>query len=455
MPLPTADLPAPIAVLMLAWDEATPAVRALVEATRASTPTVDSVLVMVPQAEAPPALREAEHLPLAQEIETPTLPAEAPASLDPVSPSGEASQPALPAELVAEQTEPAPSEQLPTESLAPSLLPTPTLTWAAVRVLRLSSYSLLQLASRAGQPLPAPLWVGQAAIPSAPYRGATPLAAAPAASLSPALNPATAELPASVEELSVVPLLPTIALAPVAQPGSLPGTLAPTASLYVPAEELSQAALESDLPPSDTDELAPVDTTSPDLLPPNELPQEPAQAGWSAALDSLRQPSAMPAPPVPAPEPAAAEVPAALRPVAAHYPAPNLNFQVIQYARFAVPVALAEPSFAVIYAPAWPTWLAAQELRQRTGRPLVLHLASLAAPAGESAETAAGWMAELQRQALHRADVVLAETPALAERLYHELGLATDTVRVVPATDAAAIAQALHEARVRPATNPA
>ena len=165
----------------------------------------------------------------------------------------------------------------------------------------------------------------------------------------------------------------------------------------------------------------------------------------------------MPPPPLAPPEPAPpeAEVPVALRPVAADYPAPNLNFQVIQYARFAVPVALAEPSFSVIYAPAWPTWLAAQELRQRTGRPLVLHLATLAAPAGESAETAAGWMAELQRQALHRADVVLAETPALAERLYHELGLATDAVRVVPAADAAAIAQVLHEARVRPVANPA
>jgi hypothetical protein len=469
MPLPTADLPAPIAVLMLAWDEAAPAVRTLVEATRASTPTVDSVLVMVPQAEAPPALDEHELVllaspepepsSLAQKTEAPASPAEISTPSTTASLGDEVPLPASPGALIAEQAELAPSQLLPNEAVAPSTLPAPALAWAAVRVLRLGSYSLPQLASRAGQPLPAPLWVGQAAIPSVPYQGATPSAIAPAPSLSPALDPATAKLPALVEELDTVPLLPATALAPATQPGSLPGTLAPAASQYIPVEGISQGALESDLPASDADELAPVDTASPDLLPPDELSQEPAQAGWAAALDSLREPAAiLPtplAPPEPAPAPSTAEVPAALRPVATDYTAPNLNFQVIQYARFAVPVALAEPSFTVIYAPAWPTWLAAQELRQRTGRPLVLHLASLAAPAGESAETAAGWMAELQRQALHRADVVLAETSALAQRLYHELGLAADTVRVVPAADAAAIAQALHEAQVRPAANPA
>jgi hypothetical protein len=164
------------------------------------------------------------------------------------------------------------------------------------------------------------------------------------------------------------------------------------------------------------------------------------------------------APPLASPEfPTSAPVSigaGALRPVATHYPAPDLNFQIIQYARFAVPVAMAEQSYGAIYAPAWPTWLAAQELRQRTGRPLVLHLAMLAAPAGESAETATGWMAELQRQALHRADLVLTETPALAQRLLHELGLAAGSVRVVAAADTEAITQALHEARPRSAASP-
>jgi hypothetical protein len=139
-----------------------------------------------------------------------------------------------------------------------------------------------------------------------------------------------------------------------------------------------------------------------------------------------------------------------LQPAAAHYAAPDLNFQIIQYARFAVPVALTEPEFAAIYAPAWPTWLAAQELRQRTGRPLVLHVATLAAPNDEPLGTATGWMAELQRQALQRADLILAETPALAARLRHELALPAGLVLAIAAADAAAVAQALHTARPRP-----
>jgi hypothetical protein len=180
----------------------------------------------------------------------------------------------------------------------------------------------------------------------------------------------------------------------------------------------------------------------------------PAPTDWEAALATLRQPAALPktaaAPPVEqVDELINADYPA-LRPVPQHYPAPDLNFQVIQYARFAVPVALAESPFAVLYAPAWPTWLAAQELRQRTGRPLVLHVATLAAAEDESVETATGWIAELQRQALRRADLLIAETPALAQRLRRELALEASQVLAIPATEGAAIAQALRGAQVRP-----
>lgn len=116
-----------------------------------------------------------------------------------------------------------------------------------------------------------------------------------------------------------------------------------------------------------------------------------------------------------------------------------------------MPLALAEPEFAAIYAPAWPTWLAAQELRQRTGQPLVLHVAALAAADTETIDTAAGWVAELQRQALRRADLILAETPALAQRLRRELGLHYGMVLTIPAAEAGAVAQALREARLKPA----
>jgi hypothetical protein len=467
MPFPTADLPEPIAVLVLAWDEATPAVRALVEATQASAPTVDSILVMVPQADEPTRFSAEEYLSLELPLaEATTLAQEVVAMPSPIeeetltetSPYSDANATTLPAEALAEEAGAA--DEVPTtQPIATTSLPTPALPWAAVRVLHLGSYSLAQLASRAGQPLPTPIWVGAAALPAAPYQGsATPVAASVAGPTD--LEPLTApESRGPVEEAVQLVSLPSVAEGLVAQPNPLLEELTAAPPLYVPAELPPQdAALETDLPPSDTDELADVEMTSPDLLLSEELPAESAQAGWPAALASLRQPAAIPASPAPSESilaPLATDVPATLRPVATHYPAADLNFQIIQYARFAVPVALAELGFAVIYAPAWPTWLAAQELRQRTGRPLVLHLATLATPAGESAETAAGWMAELQRQALHRADVVLAETPALAQRLQQELGLAAGTVRVVAAADAIAIAQALHEARLRPAANSA
>jgi ABC-type phosphate/phosphonate transport system substrate-binding protein len=99
-------------------------------------------------------------------------------------------------------------------------------------------------------------------------------------------------------------------------------------------------------------------------------------------------------------------------------------------------------------------WLAAQELRYRTRQPLVLHVVALAAGDEESVATATGWQAELQRQALQRADLILAETPALTNRLRHDLGLPPDLVRTVPAANAQAVAMALRTAQLRSTANP-
>jgi ABC-type phosphate/phosphonate transport system substrate-binding protein len=79
----------------------------------------------------------------------------------------------------------------------------------------------------------------------------------------------------------------------------------------------------------------------------------------------------------------------------------------------------------------------------------VLHVATLAAAEDQSLETATGWQAELQRQALQRADLILAETPELTRRLRHDLGFSPELVRTVPAADAASVAQALRTAHVR------
>jgi hypothetical protein len=482
MSLPAADLPAPIAVLVLAWGEATPAVRALVEATQASAPTVDSILVMVPQADAPDHLSAEEYLPLPDpadyvepltesEPATPQLatsseatppPAAKPVPLllapaetfqvTPTSPSPMGIAPLTPALLASLGQE----QQAPAIEGAPAALGR-----AAVRVLRLASYSVPQLASRAGQLLPAPIWTGTAQLPAAPYLGAEPPVALPR------LSSPTAQVEVAVfgSDSNTLPIAATLAKAaeaasatssfPPVAPESL--ATAPLAAFYEPAEPQPQAALETDLPPTEEEEIEILESNNPDDQLSEELvlPPSAVQAGWPEALAALRQPTALAESahnePVPSPLLAVGySVPDALQPATMHYAAPDLNFQVIQYARFAVPLALAEPEFAVIYAPAWPTWLAGQELRQRTGLPLVLHVSMLAATSDESVGTATGWVAELQRQVLQRADLILTETPALAARLRHELGLPAELVQAIAAADAAAIAHALHTAQPRP-----
>ncbi|RZK61743.1 MAG: hypothetical protein EOO59_04315 [Hymenobacter sp.] len=338
----------------------------------------------------------------------------------------------------------------------------PALSWSVVRVLRLSSFGLPALTELARQALPQPIWQGILASPAAPYVGQTNVASNTTQTI---LHQAT-----DYEDLTNTPGLPVPLIGPaVAVP--LPPNPAPLAAAAAPdyfAGELPAPALDAE------SDLAPVLLASDDDATEAAAPEAPlatefaaAHADWPAALASLRVPAPLEAPAQPGrlaaadsyqvdeeafsltTEPAVPVGPPALRPAQRQFDAPNLNFQVIQYARFAVPVALAQAPFEAIYAPAWPTWLAAQELRQRTGRPLVLHVATLAA-AAESVETAAGWQAELQRQALHRADLILTETPALAYRLRHELGLPGHLVRPVPAADAVAIAQALRTARPRP-----
>jgi hypothetical protein len=225
---------------------------------------------------------------------------------------------------------------------------------------------------------------------------------------------------------------------------------------YPPTESAAQAPdLETDQALAETAELIDAEASEDALPLADEFLLDTENTAGPAAPDAPHRAAPQPETLV-AERPASPSVPPAspahpaLRPADQHYPAPDLNYQIIQYARLAVPLALAEPEFAAIYAPAWPTWLAAQELRQRTGQPLVLHVAALAAADDESIDTATGWVAELQRQALRRADLILAETPILAQRLRRELGLHYGMVLTIPAAEAEAVAQALRSAQPRP-----
>ncbi|MFD2785414.1 glycosyltransferase family 4 protein [Hymenobacter rubripertinctus] len=120
----------------------------------------------------------------------------------------------------------------------------------------------------------------------------------------------------------------------------------------------------------------------------------------------------------------------------------DLNFQVIQYARFATRRALLE-EFAVIYAVDWPTWLAALEIRHQTGRPLVLHVHELVEERPNSDER--GWGLALERLALRRADLVLAASDKVARRLYERYQLPPERLRMISPTDTEAINTILHQ----------
>ncbi|MFD1871811.1 glycosyltransferase [Hymenobacter bucti] len=444
--------------MVLAWDETTPAVRALVEATEATTSALDSVVVLVPAETGEPT--QEEYLPLAAE---PTLPEAAEAAISPAEAPPTEPAEAPPLGLPSASPVPPTLSKLPVPG-APAALPPALaaalapLAWSEVRVLRLSSFGLPGLTELSKQALPHPIWQSSTLLPAAPYLGSQPEVTSSEVSTTAnqgTIKPKAAVMHATLPEDAAAPGAPTPSGA--TQPArALPG-LAP--DYLLAASPLPALDAEADLAPILPDELATAEAA------PAETPSS-AQASWSEALASLRTPLPIDEPTLAADFQDAAAYyaataggatgtgPTALRSASKPFAAPDLNFQVIQYARFAVPVALAQAPFSAIYAPAWPTWLAAQELRYRTRQPLVLHVATLAAGADQSIETATGWQAELQRQALHRADLILAETPELTRRLRHDLGLSPELVRTVTAADAAAVAQALRTARVRPIINP-
>ncbi|RYU79142.1 glycosyltransferase family 4 protein [Hymenobacter persicinus] len=185
----------------------------------------------------------------------------------------------------------------------------------------------------------------------------------------------------------------------------------------------------------------------PELAPAGrEVGAEPGPAEASALsqpADELTLPE--PEPTIPTPADSAARQPL-VRALAAlrnddDESAADLNFRVIQYARFAAPQAAGQ-EFAVIYAADWPAWLAALEIRQLTGRPLVLHVQSLAADRNTPADR--GWALELERLTLRRADLILAATPAVADRLQATYGFAAGRCRVVAPDDTQALYEVLN-----------
>ncbi|MFC7668093.1 glycosyltransferase [Hymenobacter humi] len=139
------------------------------------------------------------------------------------------------------------------------------------------------------------------------------------------------------------------------------------------------------------------------------------------------------------PEPVAA-VPVVLMPVL-----DGLNFRMIQYARRAALVR-GRSDFGVIYAPNWPAWLAALEIRNSTGQPMVLYVASLAADFISPGDR--GWLLEVERMTLRRARVILVPEESMQHRLAEQYGTTIGEVRVIAAADEEAVQRILSEVAI-------
>ncbi|HEX8326439.1 MAG TPA: glycosyltransferase family 4 protein [Hymenobacter sp.] len=150
----------------------------------------------------------------------------------------------------------------------------------------------------------------------------------------------------------------------------------------------------------------------------------------------------------PAPSASVPELPAPPPPEAvltARTPAlDGLNFRMIEYARQAARLVRNHAEFGVIYAPNWPAWLAALEIRNSTGQPLVLYAASLATDFTSPAER--GWLLEIERMALRRARLILVPDDGVGQRMRAQYGTSIGEILVVAAADEDAVQHALQGA---------
>ena len=168
-----------------------------------------------------------------------------------------------------------------------------------------------------------------------------------------------------------------------------------------------------------------------DLLAPEDdlVPDEPGPAA-EAAVSAVA--------PEPAPAPTAEVAPVVLVPMLN-----GLNFRMIQYARQAAQLVRGLADFGVIYAPNWPAWLAALEIRNSSGLPLVLYAAGLAADLPNPAEH--GWQLEMERMTMRRAQLILVPDEQVRLRLRALYGSTIGEVRVVAAANEPGLRQVLRE----------
>jgi glycogen synthase len=98
----------------------------------------------------------------------------------------------------------------------------------------------------------------------------------------------------------------------------------------------------------------------------------------------------------------------------------DYNSQVIHYARYASRLA-SQKEYEVIYAYDWMTFLAGIELKLVSGKPLVLHMHSLSFERG--GPDSKGWVYELEKQALEKADAIIAVSDRIGDIIVADYGI--------------------------------
>ncbi|MGV3539007.1 MAG: glycosyltransferase family 4 protein [Rufibacter sp.] len=109
-------------------------------------------------------------------------------------------------------------------------------------------------------------------------------------------------------------------------------------------------------------------------------------------------------------------------------PKGTLNFEVIQFARFAARLA-SHKEFDVVYAHDWMTFLAGIEIKNQRRVPLVLHVHSLSFD--RQVGQPWGWIYELEVKAMEAADAILAVSERTAQMITKRYGISAHKVKVV------------------------
>ncbi|GAB3849971.1 hypothetical protein GCM10028822_14670 [Hymenobacter terrigena] len=280
----------------------------------------------------------------------------------------------------------------------------------------------------------APALAGQWQAPAAPYLGAgsggffpPPPPAPPRPLVTGTVATAGSGLrkPVRTEPTATTASTPTAALRPRQKPQA--GDLSFDPDPELPAVQ-HPATFQETTEEIGAGEAADISAPEDDLVPDAPI----ADAETEAPEVAVTVPAHAPAPAVPT-------APTVLMPRL-----DGLNFRMIQYARQAAQLVQGRAAdFGVIYAPNWPAWLAALEIRSSSGRPLVLYLASLATDLPNPAEH--GYQLEMERMAMRRARLVLVPDEALRHRLLALYEDSADKVRVVAADDETAVQSALGE----------